>query len=375
MTPSLLRSLKKASTFLIHGRSVHHSGLWSGGLKDRLPFPFLIMTFLHTLQSFKSSVESYYDSLALHSQGDFKSYPSLCTFNGAFPLLVHHSHNSTTESYDGDRALYLYNARIKTINNILCCGQKFLSFACESCSNIKHYVSYCYNRFCENPACEKARELRSKLKLSGLMRYKKKYRYLKMITLNFPNIIPEEFTAEIRKDWEYKASQFMRFIMEKHNCQAAIRATELTETPSGINYHWHIIVDMPYVPQKVLINHWQRINNARYSCRINKQSTLWYAIKYVSKTHHLKPKTKLLLLNAMYRSRSYIVYGAFKPLINLSKNYLTCDVCGAFMYYIGTSERPEDLYNPTCNLFTYHTHIPPPSDFCSIEAPKICIVI
>ena len=216
-------------------------------------------------------------------------------------------------------------------------------FQCLSCDEKKALPVFCDNKFCEVPGCVSHRKSKIRDMVGALARFRFRCDgHAKQIVLNFPNVDPKKFSKDDLAGWNRKAAKFIHVLQKKYSLLGAIRCIEISQgnQDGAVNMHYHILADMPYIPQKILMGLWESIAGGRYSCRINgyRGSIAHYVVKYVTKpAFDLPGDVKFGLYKAFFKARMYTRYGSMISLDVESCFVFCCEFCGGELVYAYTS--------------------------------------
>lgn len=118
------------------------------------------------------------------------------------------------------------------------------------CDNDEVITKKCMLRCC--PKCEEDRRARYKNKFKQSLLG---FRYVKVITLTNKGHYP--LSKEKMSEFRNNVRNLMRRLRYKTKYRIQyVRVLEIVAKPDGWYYHFHILVDMPYLQQKTLSNLW-----------------------------------------------------------------------------------------------------------------------
>lgn len=213
----------------------------------------------------------------------------------------------------------------------------------------------CLNRCC--PKCEGTRRGRSARKYKNVLLH---FNRVSVLTLTYKG--RHKLNSKTKRKLELQARNFMKRLQRRTNYKIQyIRVLEIVKKPSGFYYHYHYLIDMPYVSQKVISKYWDAVTDGSFIVWIEilktengtpigakwkrlpdkqkQQNAVKYLVKYVAKpvpnmnldayaryvyrTHFVETKTNLTCINGRKSSTRYRFISATPPeeFKNLRNNF------------------------------------------------------
>lgn len=245
----------------------------------------------------------------------------------------------------------------KTLEKISKCGQTAALYVCGSCGTKSHRLNHCDNNSCDRPDCVKHRKRNIMAYCKGFEEFMPKYRYLKRLDLNLPNIPLLHYNREAVLYHKRLFYKFVRILQTRYNLKGAIMSFEKTfnEYDQSFNYHAHILADMPYVPHEELKAEWDIVTGGNYSLRVsghpgNDKKRLFEVIKYVTKPPESMPLfARLIVFMAEYNLRSYSKFGSFRFIfVKPPDEKVVCPTCNEIMDYFDSCnvDNLPEFYEP-----------------------------
>lgn len=225
----------------------------------------------------------------------------------------------------------------------------------DNCFEQRTIKNSCLNRIC--PKCEPTRRNRYAKKYSIVGEFQKP----KFLTLTIAkhHLLTKEFVKEI----QLQLRNFIKRLNRRYGEFSYIRILEIVPKPNGLYYyHFHFVVDLPYIRQQTISNHWNECTNGSSIVdiralrdengnlfalsRVNKQQKTKSVIAYITK-YLAKPLPNMdsdLYARVMYGKQLSHMRKS-KTLLNLInvqnssiKSGLICPKCGCLLHYSHSEE-------------------------------------
>lgn len=213
------------------------------------------------------------------------------------------------------------------------------------CNHKKEWLNSCFLRIC--PKCLNMRKYRYiKQYKNIILRFKR----ISLLTLTHRTYFPLS-ELQLRQNLNYCVKLFLKQLKYHINQHMKlnykiqyIRVLEVVDKGDGLYYyHFHFLIDMPYIPQETLSRIWEKITgnyivHIKYvGNRWNTQAKLNYICKYLA-----KPQKNISYENyALYIYRTHFVQTSLDLSSKVEQksyenNVLICPECGNRLEYIET---------------------------------------
>lgn len=234
------------------------------------------------------------------------------------------------------------------------------------CNHQKEHLNSCYLRNC--PHCESVRKWRYRKKYgNALLSFKR----VSVLTLTFRG--HHMLSKDKKKVFENHCRNFMKRLGRRlvYKIQY-VRVMEVVKYPDGYYYHYHFLIDMPYVKQNELSNTWEETTGSgvvwietlkdktgrpigQFWNRLSVEQKMCQAVNYITK-YLAKP-----LSNIADQEYALYVYGSHFVETKLEEPFtcikgqnsaMKCEVCGEKLVYISEQFEKKQL----------NDYKPPPDD-------------
>lgn len=231
-----------------------------------------------------------------------------------------------------------------------------------TCEHKKTLPNSCYLRIC--PKCEKTRHLRNAKTYKDVVEHFKRLNFLTLTCRGH-----KEFKPSVKNDLERDVKKFIDMLKYRFKGYPVqyVRVLETVKKDDGVYYHYHFLIDVPYVHQTVLSEIWKKatnndsfivdirhvghVQNTRegqkmvFSRGLDQHDPIMYVSKYLSKPlSNITPKE---YAGYVYRERFVETRLKGTSLVSIRNNrrkidpipaFFKCSECGFMLRYTETRD-------------------------------------
>jgi hypothetical protein len=235
----------------------------------------------------------------------------------------------------------------------------------NDCEYTKKVLNSCYIRVC--PKCEATRRLRYKRKYEDALQ---SFNRVSVLTLTYRGHHP--LAEETKNKLELNVRNFIKRLQRLSTAKLQyVRVLEVVKNPDGYYYHYHFLIDMPYIKQNTLSHAWNEVTDGSFRVwvelmknadnkpvgavwgRLSKQQKQKNCSEYLTK-YLAKPLGDIDLdTYARYVYSSHFVetrvdLACIMGQRSSTSHGLICEKCGCRLSYLGTEPLETEPPPPSC---------------------------
>lgn len=203
----------------------------------------------------------------------------------------------------------------------------YKSVFCGHCGHVIRVPVYCHDRFC--PMCSKARAWKIRSRMTELLKSTvlEPGQGFKLLTLTLKN---QPDLAPMVKQLLHSFRLMRHRKFWKRSFSGGCFVIEVTGHAGYWHAHLHILLQGSYLPQRILLQHWRKINGSGgvYIQKITKKSVIFYLTKYLTKECEEGSDNKQIS-SVLKDFRLFQPFGLWHGLIPpYKKKSMPCPDCG-----------------------------------------------
>lgn len=237
------------------------------------------------------------------------------------------------------------------------CSTRYMELECPHCHKEKRVVLTCHVRICGKESCIKARKSRILARMLQITSQFDKSRKPMLITLTL------EGHHKLARSLKVKYDGYLRKFIRKFKLRG-IRIIEIKLKEGDLfYYHYHLLVDSAYIPQKDISLEWSKITNGSYIVdvrRVSMYNGVGYLVKrsaspmvvnvpgqvrFDGKVERDLAEPVMKYLKHLHKSRFYSVFNCSDAIIDEDEEF-QCPDCHIQMDYNGVVEITEAISEP-----------------------------
>lgn len=233
------------------------------------------------------------------------------------------------------------------------CSTSSMLLSCPACNHQKKVILTCKVRICGKEPCVKFRSNRVLNELSQVVKQFDKKRKPMLITLTLKG------HHKLSKVLKTRFDSYLRRFIRRFELRG-IRIIEIKLKKNDLYYyHYHLLVDSCYIPQKEISKEWFKISGSSIVDvrRISVLYGLGYLVKRSASPMVVRPTGQAKLdghidqdneaiiekyVRHVYKSRFYSVFGKFY-IVETNDNEILCPNCKNLMVYEGVENIFESI--------------------------------